>query len=166
MRYHAYRIASSWKIASHARWDGGLLVTVADIIALPAFKNWSSPLPARERSGARCATWASSTVLPTTTNTVYTWRRTHPHEPRVRVRQPWHGREVAADDAAPRRGRHRRQNRLRASHQRRRAQGKHGARVPLYLYDGAYHETVAYQSLDLLQRDRDELDKARPSTSC
>ncbi|MFR0705946.1 MAG: PucR family transcriptional regulator ligand-binding domain-containing protein [Eggerthella lenta] len=27
--------------------------------------------------------------------------------------------------------------------------------VPLYLYDGAYHETVAYQSLDLLQRDRD-----------
>ena len=31
--------------------------------------------------------------------------------------------------------------------------------MPLYLYDGAYHETVAYQSLDLLQRDRDELDK-------
>lgn len=37
-------------------------------------RTWSSPLPARERSGARCATWASSTVLPTTTNTVYTWR--------------------------------------------------------------------------------------------
>ena len=33
--------------------------------------------------------------------------------------------------------------------------------VPLYLYDGAYHETVAYQSLDLLQRDRDELDKGK-----
>ena len=25
----------------------------------------------------------------------------------------------------------------------------------------AYHETVAYQSLDLLQRDRDELDKGK-----
>jgi hypothetical protein len=33
--------------------------------------------------------------------------------------------------------------------------------VPLYLYDSAYHETVAYQSLDLLQRDRDELDKGK-----
>lgn len=33
--------------------------------------------------------------------------------------------------------------------------------VPLYLYDGAYHETVAYQSLDLLRRDRDELDKGK-----
>ena len=33
--------------------------------------------------------------------------------------------------------------------------------VPLYLYDGAYHETVAYQSLALIQRDRDELDKGR-----
>lgn len=31
--------------------------------------------------------------------------------------------------------------------------------VPLYIYDGAYHETVAYQSLDLLNRDREELDK-------
>ena len=33
--------------------------------------------------------------------------------------------------------------------------------VPVYLYDGAYHETVAYQSLDLIRRDRAELDKGR-----
>ena len=33
--------------------------------------------------------------------------------------------------------------------------------VPLYLYDGAYHEAVAYQSLDLLRRDREELDKGK-----
>ena len=33
--------------------------------------------------------------------------------------------------------------------------------VPLYVYDGAYHETVAYQSLDLIRRDREELDKGK-----
>lgn len=33
--------------------------------------------------------------------------------------------------------------------------------VPVYVYDGAYHETVAYQSLDLIQRDRAELDKGK-----
>lgn len=33
--------------------------------------------------------------------------------------------------------------------------------IPVYLYDGAYHETVAYQSFDLIQRDRAELDREK-----
>lgn len=33
--------------------------------------------------------------------------------------------------------------------------------VPLYIYDGGYHEMVAYQSLDLIRRDQDEQDKAQ-----
>lgn len=33
--------------------------------------------------------------------------------------------------------------------------------VPLYVYDGAYHEAVAYESLDLIRRDQEELDKGR-----
>lgn len=35
------------------------------------------------------------------------------------------------------------------------------AGVPLFLYDGAYHEVVAYQALDLIHRDRRESDKGR-----
>ncbi len=33
--------------------------------------------------------------------------------------------------------------------------------VPVYVYDGGFHETVAYQSLDLINRDKEELDKGR-----
>lgn len=33
--------------------------------------------------------------------------------------------------------------------------------VPLYVYDGKYHESIAYQSLNLLQRDQEQQDKAR-----
>ncbi|MEG0417957.1 MAG: helix-turn-helix domain-containing protein [Gordonibacter sp.] len=33
--------------------------------------------------------------------------------------------------------------------------------VPLYLHDGAYYETVAYESLDLIRRDQEGLDKGR-----
>lgn len=35
------------------------------------------------------------------------------------------------------------------------------ANVPLYLYDGAYHEVVAYQALDLIRRDAEQSDKGR-----
>ena len=35
------------------------------------------------------------------------------------------------------------------------------AGVPLYLYDGAYHEVLAYQALDLIRRDGEESDKGR-----
>ncbi|MBC5584210.1 helix-turn-helix domain-containing protein [Eggerthella sp. NSJ-70] len=35
------------------------------------------------------------------------------------------------------------------------------AGVPLYLYDGGYHEVVAYQALDLIRRDAEESDKGR-----
>lgn len=35
------------------------------------------------------------------------------------------------------------------------------AGVPLYLYDGAYHEVVAYQALDLIRRDAEQSDKGR-----
>lgn len=35
------------------------------------------------------------------------------------------------------------------------------AGVPLFLYDGAYHEVVAYQALDLIHRDGDQSDKGR-----
>lgn len=31
--------------------------------------------------------------------------------------------------------------------------------VPVYVYDGAYHEVVAYQALDLIQKDAHDLDK-------
>lgn len=33
--------------------------------------------------------------------------------------------------------------------------------VPLYLYDGAYHEKVSYESLDLIRRDQEGLDKGK-----
>ena len=33
--------------------------------------------------------------------------------------------------------------------------------VPLYLYEGAYHEVLAYQALDLIRRDGEESDKGR-----
>lgn len=33
--------------------------------------------------------------------------------------------------------------------------------VPLYFYDGAYHEVVAYQALDLINRDGEQSDKGR-----
>ncbi len=33
--------------------------------------------------------------------------------------------------------------------------------VPLYLYEGDYHEVVAYQALDLIRRDEEESDKGR-----
>lgn len=33
--------------------------------------------------------------------------------------------------------------------------------VPLYMHDGAYYEKVAYESLGLIRRDREELDKGR-----
>lgn len=33
--------------------------------------------------------------------------------------------------------------------------------VPLYLYEGDYHEVVAYQALDLIRRDGEESDKGR-----
>ena len=33
--------------------------------------------------------------------------------------------------------------------------------VPLYFYDGAYHEVVAYQALDLIRRDGEQSDKGR-----
>lgn len=35
------------------------------------------------------------------------------------------------------------------------------AGVPLFLYDGAYHEVVAYQALDLIRRDGEQSDKGR-----
>ena len=35
------------------------------------------------------------------------------------------------------------------------------AGVPVFIYDGAYHERVAYESLDLIQRDRAAADKSR-----
>ena len=35
------------------------------------------------------------------------------------------------------------------------------AGIPLYLYDGAYHEVVAYQALDLIRRDAEQSDKGR-----
>ena len=35
------------------------------------------------------------------------------------------------------------------------------AGVPLFLYDGAYHEVVAYQALDLIHRDGEQSDKGR-----
>ncbi len=35
------------------------------------------------------------------------------------------------------------------------------AGVPLFLYDGAYHEVVAYQALDLIRRDDEQSDKGR-----
>lgn len=35
------------------------------------------------------------------------------------------------------------------------------AGVPLFLYDGGYHEVVAYQALDLIRRDGDQSDKGR-----
>ena len=35
------------------------------------------------------------------------------------------------------------------------------AGVPMYLYDGGYHEVVAYQALDLIRRDGEQSDKGR-----
>ena len=35
------------------------------------------------------------------------------------------------------------------------------AGVPMYLYDGGYHEVVAYQALDLIRRDSEQSDKGR-----
>lgn len=35
------------------------------------------------------------------------------------------------------------------------------AGVPLFLYDGGYHEVVAYQALDLIRRDSEQSDKGR-----
>lgn len=35
------------------------------------------------------------------------------------------------------------------------------AGVPVFIYDGAYHERVAYESLDLIQRDRAAADKSQ-----
>ncbi|MEG0301761.1 helix-turn-helix domain-containing protein, partial [Gordonibacter sp.] len=35
------------------------------------------------------------------------------------------------------------------------------AGVPLFLYEGAYHEVVAYQALDLIRRDGEQSDKGR-----
>ena len=35
------------------------------------------------------------------------------------------------------------------------------AGVPLFLYDGAYHEVVAYQALDLIRRDAEQSNKGR-----
>ena len=129
MRYHAYRIASSWKIASHARWDGGAVGYRCGHYRIAGVQERGAGRSLRGSGAARGAQ-RGHPRLSSRLQRIQCIRggRTHPHEPRVRVRQPWHGREVAADDAAPRRGRHRRQNRLRASHQRRRAQGKHGAR--------------------------------------
>jgi len=40
-------------------------------------------------------------------------------------------------------------------------QTSEGCGVPVYVYDGAYHEIIAYQSLDLIQRDRREQDKGK-----
>ena len=133
----------------------GLLVTVADIIALPAFKNveLAAPCEGAERREVRNVGILDCPPDYNEYSVYVAGGRTPPHHPgsssRMRTMLP---RDVAAiavktvyeppiSDAV------RKESTARG--------------VPLYLYDGAYHETVAYQSLDLLQRDRDELDKGK-----
>lgn len=40
------------------------------------------------------------------------------------------------------------------------------AGVPMYLYDGGYHEVVAYQALDLIRRDGEQSDRDASWTAC
>ena len=106
----------------------GLLVTVADIIALPAFKNveLAAPCEGAERREVRNV---GILDCPPDYNeySVYVAGELILTNLGFAFGNPGMA-EKSLLTTAPRRGRHRRQNRLRASHQRRRAQGKHGAR--------------------------------------
>ena len=159
VRYHAYR-RIFLRIASQLWETEGLVITVADILALPAFENVElvAPCEGAEQREVRnvgildCppdyneySVYVAGELILTNLGFAFG----NPDMAEKSLLAMLH-RDVAAiaikivyeppiSDVV------RKESTARG--------------VPLYLYDGAYHETVAYQSLDLLQRDRDELDK-------